>query len=157
VCEPDWQVEKGLTEPLWVMTNLDAQRGLHIYFGRMKIEQSFRDLKTLLGMPKLMNQKQEYMEKMIALLLLVFAIGFLLGENLRDFLYGVTMAENEQVAEKDRIPDNPHQKQGKKWKRYSGLFILLRQKWKLASHQFAAILAHSLTDFLAIVHLPVRT
>ncbi len=31
-------------------------------------------------MTKLMNQKQEYMEKMIALLLLIFPIGLLLGE-----------------------------------------------------------------------------
>lgn len=69
--------KKGLSEPLWVMTNLEAQQGLHIYLGRMKIEESFKDLKDLLGMTKLMNQKQEYMEKMMALLLLVFSIGLL--------------------------------------------------------------------------------
>lgn len=149
--------KKGLAEPLWVMTNLDAQHGLHIYFGRMKIEQSFRDLKALLGMTKLMNQKQEYMEKMIALLLLVFTVGLLVGETLRDFLYGVPIAENELVAEKDLIPDNPQRKQGKKWKRYSGLFILLRQKWQLSSKEFAAILATSLITFTALVHFPVPT
>jgi hypothetical protein len=37
--------KKGLSEPLWIITNLGAREGLHIYFGCMKIEQSFRDLK----------------------------------------------------------------------------------------------------------------
>jgi ABC-type enterochelin transport system permease subunit len=39
-------------------------------------------------MTKLMNKQQTYMEKMLALLLLVFAIGLLVGERLRDHLYG---------------------------------------------------------------------
>jgi hypothetical protein len=30
--------KKGRAEPLWVMTNLEAKRGLQIYFARMKIE-----------------------------------------------------------------------------------------------------------------------
>ena len=107
------QWKKGLTQPLWIMTNLDTQQGMRIYFERMKIEQSFKDLKDLLGMTKLMNQKQEYMEKMIALLLIVFSIGLLVGENLRDCLYGQPVAENEIVSETESIPDNPLRKQGK--------------------------------------------
>jgi hypothetical protein len=79
--------KKGLAEPLWVMTNLAAKTGLRIYFARMKIEETFRDLKSLLGMTKLMNKQQIYMEKMLALLLLTFTIGFLVGEGLRDLLY----------------------------------------------------------------------
>jgi|Deesub1362A_J573_1020465.scaffolds.fasta_scaffold15241_2 hypothetical protein len=54
----------------------------------MKIEESFRDLKGLLGMERLMNKTQENMEKMIALLLIVYAIALLVGENLRDYLSG---------------------------------------------------------------------
>ena len=80
--------KKGFSEPMWVMTNLDAKEGQRIYFARMKIEESFRDLKSLLGMTKLMNKQQTYMEKMLALLLLVFAIGLLVGEGIRDHLYG---------------------------------------------------------------------
>jgi len=41
------------------------QDGLQIYFKRMKIEETFRDLKTLLGMTKLMNKQQRYMEKIL--------------------------------------------------------------------------------------------
>jgi hypothetical protein len=38
----------GLSEPLWVMTDLQPEAGLQIYFQRMKIDESFRDLKNLL-------------------------------------------------------------------------------------------------------------
>ena len=98
--------KKGLSEPLWVMTNLDAKEGQRIYFARMKIEESFRDLKSLLGMTKLMNKQQTYMEKMLALLLLVFTIGLLVGEGIRDLLYGEMIAENEPVADQERHSRN---------------------------------------------------
>ena len=71
-------------------------------------------MKSLLGMTRLMNKQQENMEKMLALLLLVFTIGLFVGENLRDYLYGEQVVENVQVAEKDRIPGSPYKKKGKK-------------------------------------------
>lgn len=148
---------KGFSEPLWVITNLEAQQGLHIYFGRMKIEESFKDLKDLLGMTKLMNQKQEYMEKMIALLLLIFPIGLLFGEGLRDLLYGEPITEGEQVTEKDQVPNVPCLKKSKKWKRYSGLFILLRQKWHISHEEHNKLYAAVLLSFTTLVQCPVRT
>jgi hypothetical protein len=42
--------KKGFGRPLWVMTSLDLHRGLEPYLQRMKIEESFRDLKSLLGL-----------------------------------------------------------------------------------------------------------
>jgi len=45
--------ERGLAEPMWIMTNLEVQEGLRIYHARMKIEETFRDLKSLLGMTRL--------------------------------------------------------------------------------------------------------
>jgi hypothetical protein len=53
----------------------------------MKIEESFKDLKSLLNLEKLMNKGQEKLEKMIALVLLAYAIGLLVGEALRDRMY----------------------------------------------------------------------
>ena len=50
------------------MTNLDAEQALNIYLQRMKIEESFRDIKNLLGLEKLMNKRHDHMEKMVALL-----------------------------------------------------------------------------------------
>jgi hypothetical protein len=41
----------------------------------MKIEQSFRDLKSLLGLHKMMNKSQQHMEQMAALLMIAYAIG----------------------------------------------------------------------------------
>jgi len=149
--------KKGLSEPLWVMTNLEAKEGLRIYFKRMKIEQTFRDLKSLLGMTKLMNKQQTYMEKMLALLLLVFAIGLLVGEGIRDHLYGELITENEEVPDKERIPGTPGRKKGKKWRRYSGLFVLLKQNWSISVSDRRLILNDALAAFSALVQHPVPT
>ena len=148
---------KGFKEPLWIMTNLEAQPGLRIYFARMKIDETFRDLKSLLGMTQLMNKQQQLMEKMLALLLLVFAIGLLVGEGLRDHLYGEPIQEREEVPKKERIPGSPYRKKGKKWKRYSGLFILLKQKWFVSTMEWRAIVGKALTSFNTIVLYPVPT
>ena len=60
--------KEGFSKPFWIMTNLDAEQGLTIYLQRMKIDESFRDMKSLLGMEKLMNKRRDHMEKMVALL-----------------------------------------------------------------------------------------
>jgi hypothetical protein len=148
---------RGFKDPLWIMTNLEAKAGQRIYFARMKIDESFRDLKSLLGMTKLMNKQQQTMEKMLALLLLVYAIGLLIGEGLRDHLYGEPTQEQEAVPEKERIPGSPFLKKGKKWKRYSGLFILLKQKWSVTTRDWQAIVGTALASFTAMVHYPVPT
>lgn len=149
--------KQGFSEPVWVMTDLEAQAGLQIYLARMKIEESFRDLKSLLGMTRLMNKQQEYMEKMLALLLLVYAVGLMLGEGIRDHLYGELISENEPLPENDRIPGSPNKKKGRKWQRYSGLFILLKQKWVLSKAECLSIVNDVFAAFSALVHLPVRT
>lgn len=149
--------KKGFSEPWWVLTNLSVEEGLRIYRARTKIEESFRDLKSLLGMTKLMNKRKAHMEKMLALLLLVFAIGLLVGERLRDHLYGETLAQDETLPEKDQIPGSPFRKKGTKWKRYSGLFVLLKQKWSLAAKDRHWILEDALAAFVALVQHPVPT
>jgi hypothetical protein len=149
--------KKGLSEPLWVMTNLEAKEGLRIYFQRMKIEQSFRDLKNLLGMTKLMNKQQTYMEKMLALLLLVFSIALLVGEGIRDHLYGERISHNESIPDDERIPGAPPRKKGQKWRRYSGLFVLLKQKWSISAGDRRAILDNAFVVFSSLVQHPVRT
>lgn len=149
--------KKGLAEPLWIMTNLEARQGLQIYSARMKIEETYRDLKSLLGLTKLMNKQQVYMEKMVALLLLTFTIGLLVGEELRDLLYGEPISDNELLEANERIPGSPSLKIGKKWKRYSGLFVLLKQKWTLSDIQKSAVLQVALATFRNLVHPHVRT
>jgi len=65
---------KGFSEPMWGMTNLDAQQALAIYLQRMKIEEAFRDVKWFFGLEKLMNKSRLQMEKMLALLLIAYTI-----------------------------------------------------------------------------------
>lgn len=77
--------EQGFREPLWVMTLMpDPEQALQLYRSRMKIEQQFRDFKTLLHLEKLMNKGREHMEKMVALCCIAYTIGVLVGEKLRD-------------------------------------------------------------------------
>jgi len=149
--------KKGLDEPLWVMTNLEARRGLQIYLSRMKVDESFRDLKNLLHLDRLMNKRQDQMEKVVALVMLAFSIGLLVGEEVRDQQYGQPIQAGESVPEKERIEGKPTWKKGRKWKLYSGLFILLKQKLLLSAKHFRAIVRKVLTVFAALVYHPVRT
>ncbi len=53
----------------------------------MKVEESLRDLRSQFQIEKVMNKKQENMEKVLAMV--TYAIGLLLGEAVRDRRYGV--------------------------------------------------------------------
>lgn len=92
---------------------------------------------------------------MLALLLLVFTIGFLPGENLRDHLYGEKIEENEDVSEKDRITGVLHKRKGKKWRLYTGLFILLKHKWPLSKQEWQLILETAFESLRVIACPPV--
>ncbi|WP_353513544.1 transposase [Thermus sp. LT1-2-5] len=87
--EGGWRVngvgvwEASWEEPLWVMGNLPVEELLGVYRERMKIEESFRDLKSYLGMGNLMNKRRENAEKTLWLLAFAYALGLLLGETLR--------------------------------------------------------------------------
>lgn len=135
---------RGNAEPLWVMTNLDPKQGLAIYLKRMKIEQVFKDLKSLLGLDRLMNKRQDSMEQMAALVMLAFAIGSLIGEAVRDELFAA--ADDPQSATVQR-----------KWRLYSGLFLFLKRKWSLAIATLSQLLQRVLAGFANCVQPPVRT
>jgi hypothetical protein len=123
--------KKGFSNPMWVMTNLKAEDGLAIYFQRMKIEEAFRDLKSLLNFHKLMNKRRTLMEKMVALILLAYAITLILGEILRQHLFPVG-SRKQQI--------------------YSGPFIILKLKPDLSP----PILSMARSTFSQIT-CPVRT
>jgi hypothetical protein len=127
--------KRGFHEPIWVITRLDPSEGLDIYFSRMKIEEMFRDLKNLLDLDKIMNKKQANMEKMVALVLLAYAIGFLIGEKLRDVIY----------------------KGSRKWKLYSGLFVLLKRKICISKQHLAQCIHSALNTFSRIILGNVRS
>lgn len=147
----------GLSEPLWVMTDLQPEVGLRIYFQRMKIDESFRDLKNLLHLDKVMNKKPEYLEKMIALVMLAYSIGVLTGEELRDVIFGEPIPAERQVPMTERIPGKPQLRQTQKWKLYSGLFVLLKQKVDVALKDRRQIFRAVLSVFTGLTQHPVRT
>jgi hypothetical protein len=149
-----WQ--KGYAEPLWVMTNLKAEVGGQIYFARMKIEETFRDLKSLLGLEKVMNQQQAKMEQLVALVLLAYTLGVLVGEELRDVLYGASQVSTPTGQRTSQVP-NRIRRPGQKWKLYSGLFLLLKQKLDVSHDQANQIVRTVLDRFRQMVHHPVRT
>jgi len=137
-----WQ--EGLNEPLWItpalapgasVTNLPAEQGLNFYLQRMKIDESFRDLKSLLGIDKLMSQKRHWMEQMVCLALIAYAIGLVLGETLRTHVFPET---------------------SRKYKLYSGLFVLLKLKLALSFQEFRQVCSLAAHTFQAML-IPVRT
>jgi hypothetical protein len=124
-----WQ--KGFAEPMWIMTNLEAKEGLDLYLHRMKIEEAFRDLKSLLHFDKLMNKRRILMEKMVTLLLLAYSLALILGEVLRSQLF-------PEGTRKHHI--------------YSGPFIFLKLKPELSP----PILSFGRAAFSQLI-CPVRT
>lgn len=87
-------------------------------------------MKNLLGLEKLMNKRRDHMEKMVALLLITYAIGLWLGETLRSKLF----------PEGTRLH-----------KLYSGLFVLLKLKLTLSRHEFIPVSSLALTSFSTLV------
>ncbi len=110
--------EKGHPEPLWVITDLSPSTDCK----RIAIEESFRDLKNLLGLKRLMNKIQEYLEVMVALVLTAYGIGLVLGEVMREMVFCGS----------------------KSYRLYSGLFVLLRLKVKVGHEDVCEIVERAL-------------
>lgn len=146
---------KSLSKPLWVMTSLEPKRGLEIYLKRMKIEETFRDCKDLLHLPKLMNKKQQYLEQMIALTLIAYVAGLWLGEAIRDVVYGQLKVDQLQDALLGRtVVDTKLQP---KWLLYSGLFVLLKQRLRLSLAQLELVAQAAARAFAILIYGNVRT
>jgi hypothetical protein len=136
--------ERGHPHPIWLVTNLEPEEALRLYPKRMKIEQSFRDEKSRLGLNRLMSRSRFQMEKVVALVLLAHAIGVWLGEALRDQLFGP--------------PDEAqHETRRRKWHRYSGLFVWLWHGLRLHAPELRAFLRQTFPSFALLLRPPVPT
>lgn len=145
----------GFQTPLWIMTDLEPDRGVEIYLKRMKIEQSFRDCKSLLGLDQLMNKQQSRMEQMVALTLLAYVVGLLFGEALRDVTYADVQPSEVTFVDLLTTPRNPHLRP--KWKQYSGLFIFLKHQLRITPDTFKLLYQPVLLAFSCLVFGNVRT
>jgi len=148
-------LQKGLSKPLWVVTTLEPDQGLEIYRKRMKIEQTFRDCKDLLHLPKLMNKLQHHLEQMIALTLIAYNIGMWVEEALRDVTYGHLKPNQLQrsLGGKLAVNTNKHHK----WLIYSGLFVLLKQKLRITRHEMNLVAQEATKVFAKLIYGNVRT
>jgi len=79
---------KDQKEPLWVMGSLKPDELVGVYGERMKIEQTFKDSKSLLSVEKVMSKKREHLEITLALVLMAYGLGLMIGEAARDEAYG---------------------------------------------------------------------
>jgi len=148
-------LQKGLSKPLWVITTLQPQDGLEIYQRRMKIEQTFRDCKDLLHIPKLMNKQQRHLEQMISLTLIAYNLGLWLGEALRDVTYGhIKPSQLSRCLAGEMQVDL---KKYPKWAIYSGLFVLLKQKLRISRTEFRLTIQQATNAFAHLIYGNVRT
>jgi hypothetical protein len=115
----------GFKDPIWMMTNMEPEAALKLYFKRMKIEISFRDLKSLLQMDKVMNKLQVRLEKILALVMIAYAISILVGEAIRD----VQFAQVEPDALDLLV--TPETDKRSKWHSFSGPFLILKRRCRL--------------------------
>lgn len=148
-------LKKGLSKPLWVITTLRPDQGLEIYRKRMKIEQTFRDCKDLLHLPKLMNKRQHHLEQMIALTLIAYNLGMWFGEALRDVTYGHIKPSQIKLSLAGKLKVDL--KKYPKWSIYSGLFVLLKQKLRVSKNELRLITQEAEKAFTDLIIGNVRT
>jgi hypothetical protein len=141
----------GFTDPMWIMTNLEPQQALALYDQRMKIEICFRDLKSLLHIDKVMCKSQHNLDQMLALVMLAYALSVLFGEAIRDVQYAqVDPADLDLLT----IPNVPTTS---RWYLFSGPFLLLKQRFRLAPIVLKKIAAAVLQIFRHLVYANVRS
>ena len=141
----------GFREPMWIITNMEPEAGLDLYFQRMKIEICFRDLKSLLHINKVMNKSQLYLNKMLAMVMLAYAISLIVGEAIRDVQYA------QVIPQEVNLLNVPNVDKHSRWFLFSGPFLLLKQRFRLDSRVLRQIVKAALSIFAHLVFANVRT
>ena len=131
----------GFKSPLWIMTSLEPEHAVSIYKKRMKIEVSFRDMKNLLHMDKVMYKTRNNLEKMLAMVHITYAISLLVGEGIRDVTYAGIDPETIDLYTHPEIPRNS------KWYSFSGLFLLIMRRRRLKTSVLRGIVKSVLVIF----------
>ena len=141
----------GFKDPIWIMTNMDPEEGLILYDKRMKIEICFRDLKSLLHMDKIMNKSQTLLNKMLAMVLLTYAVSLIVGEAIRDVQYAQVSPNDLNLLSVPDIDKRSH------WFLFSGPFLLLKNRYHLDGATLRKIVSAALLIFSHLVFANVRT
>jgi hypothetical protein len=144
-----WQY--GFKSPLWIMTNLEPQSGLDLYFQRMKIEICFRDLKSLLHIDKVMFKSQVNPNKMLAMVMLAYAISLIVGEAIRDVHYALVSPDHLNLLTVHIVDKSS------RWYLFSGPFLLLKQRFRLPKRTLRIIVSAALLIFSHLIFANVRS
>jgi hypothetical protein len=137
--------KKGHRKPLWVITNMSPEAALKIYLQRMKIEKTFRELKSILHLDTIMNKSRRYLEQMLALMLLTFAITVLIGEAIRDVRYAGVSPDQIDLKNLPEVAKNS------RWHSFSGVFVLLRLRRRLSHVILRKIVSKVFMIFCSLV------
>lgn len=138
-----WQY--GFKSPIWIITNLEPEDALKLYFKRMKIEICFRDLKSLLNIDKIMNKSQTLLNKMIAMVMLAYSISIVIGEAIRDVQYAGVSPQDFNLLQ---IPETEKRS---RWQLFSGPFLFIKQRYSLPDATLAQILEFALLVFTNLI------
>ncbi len=141
----------GFKEPMWIITNMEPEAGLALYDQRMKIEICFRDLKSLLHIDKVMSKSQVYLNKMLAMVMLAYAICLLVGEAIRDVQYAKVIPHELNLLAVPKVDKRS------RWYLFSGPFLLLKQRYRLQQGVLRQIVKAALLIFTQLVFANVRT
>jgi len=141
----------GFKEPMWILTNMEPEAGLALYDQRMKIEVCFRDLKSLLHIDKVMNKSQIYLNKMLAMVMLAYAISLVVGETIRDVQYAQVIPNELNLL---KIPEVDKRS---RWFLFSGPFLLLKQRYRFKKSILKRIISVALSLFANLIFANVRT
>jgi hypothetical protein len=141
----------GFKEPMWIMTNMDPEAGLDLYDQRMKIEICFRDLKSLLHIDKVMNKSQAYLDKMLAMVMLAYAISLVVGETIRDVQYAQVSPDEVNLLATPKVDLSS------RWFLFSGPFLLLKHRYRLDRLTLKRIVSIALLIFAHLIFANVRT
>ena len=135
----------GFKSPIWIMTNLAPEEGLAVYDQRMKIEICFKDLKSLLHLDQVMNKSQVYLNKMLAMVLLAYAVSVVVGEGIRDVQYAhIDPWDYDWLT----VPEVDKRS---RWYLFSGPFLLLKQRYRLSKGVLRQIVTAALTVFRQLI------
>jgi hypothetical protein len=141
----------GFKDPMWIMTNMEPEIALDLYDQRMKIEICFRDLKSLLHIDKIMNKSQVYLNKMLAMVMLAYAICLIVGEAIRDVQYAKVHPNQLNLL---RVPEVD---KCSRWFLFSGPFLFLKHRYRLDRHTLKQIGMVSLLIFANLIFANVRS
>ena len=101
-----------------------------------------------------MNRQQAHMEQVVALVLLAYSLGVLIGERLRDEWCAETPMRHARARRGVRALV---QAARRKWRTYSGLFVLLKLPLDWTPARFKRVLRQARAQFRALLCPPVRS